>query len=88
MEQLGNQLPQVHRGLTVKALWLPLPVTAMPPEIDNHLAMRIVSGERLGEQERSIPMPVLGLPGWFGENESAECYDNESVFRPRRPQIL
>ena len=87
MEQLGNQLPQVHRGLTVKAMWLPLPVTATLPEIDDYVATRIVSGERLGEQERSIPMPVLGLPGWFAENESLDCYDDESVFRPKRSKI-
>jgi hypothetical protein len=83
MEQLGNQLPQVHRGLTVKALWLALPVATPLPEIDAYLAQGIVSGERLNEQERSIPMPVLGLPGWFAENESPDCYDDEAVFRPR-----
>ncbi len=84
MEQLGNQLPQVHRGLTVKALWLPLPVTSSLSEIDDYLAARIVSSESLGEQERSIPMPVLGLPGWFAENESPACYGDEGVFRPKR----
>ena len=87
MEQLGNQLPQVHRGLTVKALWLPLPVTTSLAQLDAHLADRVVSGERLNEHERSIPMPVLGLPGWFAENESPDCYDDVSVFRPLRPKI-
>ncbi len=84
MEQLGKQLPQVHRGLTVKALWFPLPVSSSLAQIDDYLATRVVSGESLGEQERSIPMPVLGLPGWFAENESPDCYDDESVFRPKR----
>jgi Protein of unknown function (DUF3025) len=87
MEQLGNQLPQVHRGLTVKALWLPLRITATLPEIDDYLSMGIVNGERLNEHERSIPMPVLGLPGWFAENESPHCYDDESVFRPKRSKL-
>jgi Protein of unknown function (DUF3025) len=85
MEQLGQQLPHPHRGLTAKALWLPLPVTATVFEIDHYLATRIVRGERLHEQERTIPMPLLGLPGWFAENQSPNCYDDESVFRPRRP---
>ncbi len=88
MEQLGNQLPQVHRGLTVKALWLPLPVTTTLAQLDGYLAEQIQSGERLNEQERSTPMPVLGLPGWFIENESPECYNDGSVFRPRRPRVL
>ncbi len=87
MEQLGNQLPQVHRGLTVKALWLPLPVSTTLAQLDAYLAQRIVSGERLNEQERSTPMPVLGLPGWFAENEVPGCYDDESVFRPRRQKL-
>ena len=87
MEQLGNQLPQVHRGLTVKALWLPLPVTTTLGQIDAYLAERIVSGECLGEHERSTPMPLLGLPGWFAENESPDCYDDESVFRPKRSKL-
>ena len=86
MEQLGDQLPQVHRGLTVKALWLPLPVTTTLAQLDEYLAQRIVSGERLNEHERSIPMPVLGLPGWFAENEVPGCYDDASVFRPLRPK--
>jgi Protein of unknown function (DUF3025) len=87
MEQIGNQLPHVHRGLTVKALWLPLPVTTPLAELDEYLAERIINGERLNAQERSIPMPVLGLPGWFAENESPDCYDDGSVFRPLRPKI-
>lgn len=88
MEQLGNQLPQVNRGLTVKALWLPLPVNTTLAEVDAYLAERVVNGERLNEHERSIPMPVLGLPGWFIENESADCYDDESVFRPLRKRVI
>ena len=87
MEQLGNQLPQVHRGLTVKALWLPLPVSTTRSQLDGYLAQRIVSGERLNELERSIPMPLLGLPGWFAENEVPGCYEDVSVFRPRRSKM-
>jgi hypothetical protein len=88
MEQLGKQLPQVHRGLTAKALWLPLPADTTLPALDAYLSARIVDGESLGEQERSTPMPVLGLPGWFAENESPDCYDDEAVFRPRRAGSL
>ena len=87
MEQLGKQLPQVHRGLTVKALWLPLPITTTLAQLDEYLSTRIVGGESLSEQERSIPIPVLGLPGWFADNESRDCYDDQSVFRPIRRRI-
>jgi Protein of unknown function (DUF3025) len=84
MEQLGSKLPQVHRGLTAKAIWLPMPVTITVSDLDDTLAAHIKSGERLGESERVTPMPLLGLPGWFAENESPACYDDESVFRPKR----
>lgn len=87
MEQLGSQLPQVHRGLTVKALWLPLPPATPLDQLDQYLAHCIARGECLGEQERSTPMPALGLPGWFSANESPACYDDERVFRPRHPKI-
>ncbi|WP_332776307.1 DUF3025 domain-containing protein [Polaromonas sp.] len=30
------------------------------------------------------PMPVLGVPGWWPENENFSFYDDSLVFRPRR----
>jgi hypothetical protein len=88
MEQLGQQLPQVHRGLTVKALWLPLPVNTPVADVDHHLAQRVRANERLNEAERTVPLPVLGIPGWFVENEAPDCYADASVFRPKRSATL
>lgn len=35
---------------------------------------------------RFVPLPVLGVPGWWPANESAGFYDDPAVFRPaRRP---
>ena len=35
------------------------------------------------------PLPVLGMPGWWPENENACFYDDPFVFRgPRPPQAL
>lgn len=31
------------------------------------------------------PLPVLGVPGWWPDNETPAFYDDQSVFRPRRP---
>jgi hypothetical protein len=31
-----------------------------------------------------IPLPVLGVPGWWPPNEVLSFYDDPSVFRPRR----
>lgn len=30
------------------------------------------------------PLPVLGVPGWWPENENISFYDDSLVFRPRR----
>jgi hypothetical protein len=29
-----------------------------------------------------MPLPVLGVPGWWAENEMAGFYDDKTVFRP------
>ena len=31
-----------------------------------------------------LPMPVLGVPGWWPANEAPGFYDDEEVFRRRR----
>jgi hypothetical protein len=31
------------------------------------------------------PLPVLGIPGWWAENENFFFYDDSVVFRPRKP---
>ena len=30
-----------------------------------------------------VPLPVLGVPGWWAENEDFSFYDDSAVFRPR-----
>jgi hypothetical protein len=32
-----------------------------------------------------MPLPVLGVPGWWSANEERNFYADESVFRPARP---
>lgn len=39
---------------------------------------------RLDAPQALTPLPVLGIPGWWRENEAASFYDNESYFRPHR----
>jgi Protein of unknown function (DUF3025) len=84
LEQLGAK---PHQGLTVKALWLPLPPDTPLPELDAWLAERIAVGELLAADEHRLPLPILGLPGWFAANELAACYDDVDVFRPLRPRV-
>jgi hypothetical protein len=41
----------------------------------------LTSVEALAQQP-FLPLPVLGVPGWWPENESPAFYDDASVFRP------
>ncbi len=81
LEQLATKW---HRGLTVKAQWVPLPPSAAVDEIDRFIAARIREGIMLRDNEWRIPLPLLGIPGWFAENEAPGCYDDTSIFRPPR----
>jgi hypothetical protein len=81
MEQL---LSKPHRGLTVKALWLPLSVDTPLNVVDAYLAARVESDTLLTSQERRVPLPLLGVPGWFAENENPACYEDVETFRPLR----
>jgi Protein of unknown function (DUF3025) len=81
LEQL---IEKPHQGLTAKALWLPFARDATIEAIDEYLAPQIRGGLLLTPDERRIPMPLLGIPSWFAENEEPQCYDDVSVFRPLR----
>jgi hypothetical protein len=81
LEQL---IEKPHRGLTAKVLWLPFARDAKIEAIDEYLAAQIRDGLILTANERRIPMPLLGIPGWFAENEDLQCYDDVSVFRSQR----
>lgn len=81
LEQLGSN---PHRGLTVKALWLPFSPETPLHEVDGWLATQIVVGVRVEATERRLPLPLLGIPGWFNQNQDPHCYDDADVFRPLR----
>ena len=85
LEQLASN---PHRGLTVKALWLPLAAEASADAIDELLARGIASGTLLAASERRLALPILGVPGWFAENEALACYGDVDVFRPRRTDTV
>lgn len=83
LEQLGAK---PHQGLTVKAVWLPLPPDISLQEIDAWMAERIANGALLAADEHRLPLPILGVPEWFTANDQPTCYDDTDVFRPLRPK--
>ena len=63
------------------------PITAhvwvVPPGVDaeTHLAATLTPA--LLATKPYLPLPVLGVPGWWPANETPGFYDDDSVFRPR-----
>jgi hypothetical protein len=43
----------------------------------------MVGPERLSAKP-FLPLPVLGVPGWWPDNESPDFYEDVAVFRPAR----
>jgi hypothetical protein len=81
LEQL---IDNPHRGLTAKVLWLPFARDSKIAMLDEFLAKQVRDCSLLSAQERRVPMPLLGIPGWFAENEDPRCYDDATVFRGAR----
>jgi hypothetical protein len=70
-------------GITAKCTFLNLPAATPLQTVDERLAQAWLTGA-LSRPADLFPLPVLGIPGWWPENEDAAFYDDESVFRPAR----
>lgn len=64
---------------TVHAGGEPTPDADWMARADGRLAARI---RTLTLAERPLPLPVLGVPGWWPANASPGFYDDAAVFRP------
>jgi hypothetical protein len=73
--------PVIQRDLTLKALWLAGGPGAPLAEIDTALARAIRVGELLSATEPRLPLPVIGIPGWFAESADLARYEDSTVFR-------
>ncbi|GGY44253.1 DUF3025 domain-containing protein [Pseudoduganella albidiflava] len=63
------------------ASWFALPRNAQQAWLDAHLAERLrTTGLRKAD---FTPLPVLGIPGWWGGQDDA-FYDDTTVFRAKR----
>lgn len=51
------------------------------------LLLDALTPERLVLRQH-LPLPVLGVPGWWPANERPDFYDDAVVFRPARPHAL
>jgi hypothetical protein len=72
---LLEKLMQPRKAITAH-VWL-------TDEITDECLASSVTPERLSAKD-FLPLPVLGVPGWWEENESPSFYEDVDVFRPRR----
>lgn len=69
-------------ALNVSAELLGLPLNVQYRMIDERLAAMIANGV-LDDNSQLFPLPLLGVPGWYAENEATAFYDNTEYFRPK-----
>ncbi len=81
-------------GMTGKAIllgaskeFLERPLRSQVADADRQLALYLWDASRIGKGRDLAPLPVLGVPGWWKDNEAGAFYDNTGYFRPgRRPE--
>lgn len=75
-------------GMTAHALLISVDrefVAAQPArQLEHADALAAARITTLDVPQALSPLPLLGVPGWWPENESASFYDDEAYFRPRR----
>jgi hypothetical protein len=76
----------VHPRKAITAhVYLTQPAThsiASMAALDAWVAQDLSAGKLAGKP--FAPLPVLGVPGWWPENENFSFYDDSDVFRPRK----
>ena len=74
---LLEKLAQPRKGITAH-VWCRLP-GASPDE--EAAVLRLLQPDRMAARDY-LPLPVLGVPGWWPANEDPSFYDDTTVFRP------
>jgi hypothetical protein len=80
---LVDKLRAPYKGLTAVVVCLPLAGTASAAEVDCAASRWIV--EVALAPPLLAHLPVLGIPGWWADNEDPAFYADRGVFRSRRP---
>ncbi len=86
-----EMLMQPHIGLTGKwfgicvdeAFWR-LPIAAQYQHLDAQLLDYILQPTSFTVKADLKPLPLLGVPTWFADNEDPSFYHNAQYFRPKR----
>jgi hypothetical protein len=78
---LMEQLVRPRKSLTAHVLLAP-PALEKIASVDGWMADALTPGMLAAKP--FLPLPVLGVPGWWPENASPDFYDDAQVFRPAR----
>jgi hypothetical protein len=84
---LLEKLMKPYKGITAHVLCMPVPLgiqTAGDAALDSWLSQQIHAHEM--QHKPFLPLPVLGVPGWWPPNEVAGFYEDQQVFRPQKKQ--
>lgn len=80
-----------YLGLTGKALILPVtrsffdqPLACQLDELDGMMADHFLHRDSLLAATSLTALPLLGVPGWWPDNEKQVFYENTRYFRPAR----
>jgi len=53
-------------------------------QVDKLLLAKIVQEDTFSQPRPLLPLPLLGIPGWWDANEDENFYANTDYFRPKR----
>lgn len=70
-------------GITAKCLFLKLPPDSPLERVDAALALHWQAAA-IESPGQLLPLPVLGIPGWWPANRDDAFYDDARYFRPPR----
>ncbi|MCH8536354.1 MAG: DUF3025 domain-containing protein [Alkalimonas sp.] len=78
-------------GLTAKCWFMPMPdayfswpLAKQYHYLDEQLCQHLQQPKALFAAEQLTPLPLLGVPGWYDDNQQIEFYNNTDYFRPKR----
>ena len=78
-------------GMTAHALFVIVSVDFLAGTLAQQIALldplvaaRVRNSEELTTPRMLVPLPLLGIPGWWPANEQESFYDDVSYFRPER----
>ena len=70
--------------LPVEQIFFSLPQSRQLAHLDELLAGYLTSAAHCHSTRELTPVPLLGVPGWAAENDTAAFYDNTGYFRTGR----